>query len=153
MLTTSSLQDALNELGFTPQISLLASRINDPVPKRRVLQTRSIRLCHRCVLTLDWSRLMFLAFPPFSVIPAILSKLVPEKAMRLCIFPTLVHAGLVSKSNTNVNEGKGNLEGKKGSSHASKPFRGDSSSAAQAQPDSLPLIRESGSALITMHYQ
>lgn len=37
--------------------------------------------------TLDWSRLMFYAFPPFSVIPAVLRKIVAEKATGVCNLP------------------------------------------------------------------
>ena len=50
---------------------------------------------------------------------------------------------MVSQRNTNVDEGKGNLESQKGSSQASKPSRGDSPSVAQAQSYGLHLIRDS----------
>ena len=50
---------------------------------------------------------------------------------------------MVPQSNTNVDEGKSNLEIQKGSPQASKPSRRDSPSVAQAQSYGLPLIRDS----------
>ena len=47
------------------------------------------------------------------------------------------------QSNTNVNEGEGNLESQKGSPQDSKLSRGDSPFVAQAQSCGLPLNRDS----------
>ena len=65
-------QDAVNELGFMPEIDLFASRINNLFTKYVSYKTGPSALAIDA-FTLDWSKLMFYAFPPFSVIPAVLS--------------------------------------------------------------------------------
>ena len=86
MLSKASLQDALNELGFMPEIDLFASRINNQFTKYVSNKPDPSALAIDA-FTLDWSKLMFYASPPFSVIPAVLSKIVADKAMGDCILP------------------------------------------------------------------
>ena len=86
MLSQSSLQDALNQLGFTPEIDLFASRVNNQFTKYVSYKPDPSALAIDA-FTLDCSKLMFYAFPPFSVIPAILSKIVAEEAMGVYILP------------------------------------------------------------------
>ena len=86
MLSKASLQDALNELGFMPEIDLFASRINTQFKKYVSYKPDPSALAIDA-FTLDWSKLMFYAFPPFSVIPAVLSKIVADEAMGVCILP------------------------------------------------------------------
>ena len=86
MLSKASLQDALSELGFMPEIDLFASRINNQFTKCVSYKPDPSALAIDA-FTLDWSKLMFYAFPPFSVIPAVLSKIVADEAMGVCILP------------------------------------------------------------------
>ena len=65
MLTTFSLQDALNELDFTPEIDLFLSRINTQFPKYLPFKPDPSAFAID-LFTLDWSSLMFYAFPPLS---------------------------------------------------------------------------------------
>ena len=139
MLSKASLQDALNELGFMQEIDLFASRINNQFTKYVSYKPDPSALAIDA-FTLDWSKLMFYAFPPFSVI------LEQDSCRRShgCLHsPRLAHAGLVSKSNTNVSEGKSRLKSKEGSSQSSKPPQGGSPTVEQAHPNGVPLIRDS----------
>ena len=78
-------QDALSQLGFTPEIDLFALRINNQFTNTCL--TNQIHMLWLLMLLTDWSKLMFYAFPPLSVIPAVLSKTVAEEAMGVCILP------------------------------------------------------------------
>ena len=60
MLGTSSLQDAPNELDFTSEIDLFASRINTQFPKCVSFKPDPTAFAIDA-FTLDWSRLMFYA--------------------------------------------------------------------------------------------
>ena len=83
MLTTSSLQDALNESDFALENDLFVSCMNTHFPKYVSFKPDPSSFAIDA-FTLDWSSLMFYAFPPFSVIPAVLSKIVAEKAAGVC---------------------------------------------------------------------
>lgn len=85
-LNEEVLRKALRELQYCPDIDLFASRINyqfdnyvsyRPDPKALAIDA----------FTLDWSGLKFYAFPPFSVIPAVLSKIYHERALGVCVLP------------------------------------------------------------------
>ena len=79
MLSKASLQDALNQkLACLHYVSIISSQI---------CLTNQIHLLWLLMLLPDWSKLMFYAFPPLSVIPAVLSKTVAEEAMGVCILP------------------------------------------------------------------
>ena len=69
-----------------PEIDLFASRINNQFTKYVSYKPDPSALAIDA-FTLDWSKLMFYASPPFSVIPAVLSKIVADKAMGDCILP------------------------------------------------------------------
>ena len=135
MLTTSSLQDALSELDFTPEIDLFASRMNTQFPKYVSFKPDPSAFAMDA-FTLDWSNIMFYAFPPFSVIPAVLSKIVAEKATGVCILPDWPTQGRYPKATQMLMKERVILK-------ARKYLRGDSPSVAQAQPYGLPLIRDS----------
>ena len=83
MLSKVSLQDALNELGFMPEV---ASRISNQCTKCVSYKPDPSALAVDA-FTLDWLKIMFYAFQPFSVIPAVLSKIVADEAMGVCILP------------------------------------------------------------------
>ena len=61
-LDKAALQNALSRLNFQPDIDVFASRVNYLLPKYVI-----------DVFSLQSSKLDFYAFPPFSVIPAVLS--------------------------------------------------------------------------------
>ena len=86
MLNKSILSGALMQFEFTPEIDLFASRLNaqftryvayGPDPGASAIDAFSI----------DWSNLNFYAFPPFSVIPAVLKKIREDKATGICVLP------------------------------------------------------------------
>lgn len=85
-LEEASLKGALSQLGFYPDIDLFASRINYQFEKyvsyRPDPQAFAID-----AFKLEWSQLKFYAFPPFSVIPALLSKVQHETALGICVLP------------------------------------------------------------------
>ena len=86
MLNRDSLSHALTQLNFLPEIDLFASRLNSqfthcvayrPDPGAVAIDAFS----------LDWPTLKFYAFPPFSVIPAVLTKIRDDKATGVCLLP------------------------------------------------------------------
>ena len=83
MLDKTSVLNALMELNVTPDIYLFASRINHqyvaykPDPNAFAIDAFS----------LDWSKLNFYAFPPFSVIPSVLRKITAEQATGVVVVP------------------------------------------------------------------
>lgn len=86
MLNKISLSRALTQLNFLPEIDLFASRLNAqfthyvayrPDPGGVAINDFS----------LVWSTLNFYAFPPFSVIPAVLKKIRDDKATGVCVLP------------------------------------------------------------------
>ena len=85
-LHKATLQNALSRLNFQPDIDLFASRINHlflkyvsyrPDPEAFAIDA----------LSLQWSKLEIYAFPPFSVLPAVLSKIQREEAQGVVVFP------------------------------------------------------------------
>lgn len=80
------LLNALQGLDFRPDIDLFASRINHQLPKY-VSYRPDPKAFATDAFSLQWSELKFYAFPPFSVIPAVLSKVQNEKALGVCVLP------------------------------------------------------------------
>ena len=85
-LDKASLIWALERLDFKPDIDLFASRINHQLP-RYVSYRPDPEAFAIDAFSLDWSNLDFYAFPPFSVIPTVLNKLVTEGAQGICVLP------------------------------------------------------------------
>ena len=85
-LDKASLIWALERLDFKPDIDLFASRINHQLP-RYVSYRPDPEAFAINAFSLDWSNLDFYAFPPFSVIPTVLNKLVTEGAQGICVLP------------------------------------------------------------------
>ena len=85
-LDRASLICALQKLNFKPDVDLFASRINHQFP-----QYVSYRPDPEAIaidaFSLNWSNLKFYAFPPFSVIPTVLNKLMTEGAQGICVLP------------------------------------------------------------------
>ena len=79
MLNKNSLSCALTQMEFTPEIDLFASRLNAQFT-RYVAYRPDPGAVAIDAFSLDWSTLKFYAFPPFSVIPAVLKKI--KKARR-----------------------------------------------------------------------
>ncbi|CAB3991208.1 Hypothetical predicted protein [Paramuricea clavata] len=86
MLNPTDLQKSLTQLQFTPVIDLFASRINKqfvryasfrPDPEAEIIDA----------FTIQWGNLKFYMFPPFSVVPAVLRKIVEDQAMGVCFLP------------------------------------------------------------------
>ena len=84
MLNRDSLSHASTQLNFRPEIDLFASRLNSqfthyvayrPDPGAVAIDTFSL------------DSLPFYAFPPFSVIPAVLKKIRDNKVTGVCVLP------------------------------------------------------------------
>ena len=85
-LDKASLIWAFERLDFKPDIDLFASRINHQLPRYVSYRPDSEAIAIDA-FSLDWSNLDFYAFPPFSVIPTVLNKLVTERAQGICVLP------------------------------------------------------------------
>ena len=79
-----SLTRALQDLEFTPNIDLFASRINQQFVKY-VSSKPDPQAVATDAFTLSWANLNFYVFPPFSVIPAMLSKIKRDQARGVCV--------------------------------------------------------------------
>lgn len=75
----------LNRLGI-PNIDLFASSINTKC-KTFVSWKRDPESIAVDVFTLNWSELDFYAFPPFSLISKVLSKIISDKARGILVIP------------------------------------------------------------------
>ena len=86
MLNGPELSKALQALEFKPDIDLFASRIN-----HQFLKYVSYRPDPQAIaidaFSITWSFYKFYAFPPFSVIGRMLSKISREKATGICVLP------------------------------------------------------------------
>lgn len=86
MLDKDALLHALEKLTFMPEIDLFASRINNQFPSY-VSYNPDPTASAIDAFSLDWSVLKLYAFPPFSVIPACLSKMVSDQATGIVVLP------------------------------------------------------------------
>ena len=86
MLNNTLLSNALGELDFTPEIDLFASRLNAQFPSY-VAYRPDPGAWAVDAFTINWSVLKFYAFPPFSIIPAVLKKIKEDKATGICVLP------------------------------------------------------------------
>ena len=85
-LDPKSLRTALDDLQFHPEIDLFASRVNHqfpcycsfrPDPSAEAIDA----------FTLNRHTLKFYAFPPFSIMPAVLKKIQTDKGEGICVLP------------------------------------------------------------------
>jgi hypothetical protein len=86
MINPSLLTAALHELQFTPEIDLFASRLNKQF-ERYVSYKPDPQAEAIDAFTLNWTSQNFYAFPPFSVMPRMLQKIVTDEATGICVLP------------------------------------------------------------------
>ncbi|XP_068734585.1 uncharacterized protein [Montipora capricornis] len=86
MLNTTLFSQSLETLQFAPDIDLFASRLNKQLPNYVAYRPdpESIAID---AFTINWAKLKFYAFPPFSVIAAVLKKIQEDKATGVCVLP------------------------------------------------------------------
>ena len=73
MLNNTLLSNALTKLEFTPEIDLFAARLTAQFPRYMAYRPDPGAEAMDA-FTIDWSVLKFYAFPPFSIITAVLKK-------------------------------------------------------------------------------
>ena len=86
MLDPETLHCSLNKLQFKPDVDLFASRINKQF-QNYVAYRPDPDAFAIDAFSLDWSFVKFYAFPPFSVISAVLSKIQDDQAEGICVIP------------------------------------------------------------------
>ena len=86
MLNKDLLHAALQKLDFRPEIDLFASRINKQFAKYIAYRPDPGALAIDA-FTVSWSQQKLYAFPPFSLIPLVLKKIIEDKANMICIIP------------------------------------------------------------------
>ena len=86
MLNPTLLSQSLKTLKFAPDIDLFASRLNKQFPSYVAYRPdpESIAID---AFSINWENLKFYAFPPFSVITAVLKKIQEDKAIGVCVLP------------------------------------------------------------------
>ena len=86
MLNKKDFNLLLHKLNFTPKIDLFASRLNCQIPKfvsyRPDPQSSAVN-----AFTLNWGNLEFYAFPPFTIIPRIIQKIIKDRATGILVVP------------------------------------------------------------------
>jgi hypothetical protein len=86
MLDNAILGESLKTLNFEPEIDLLASRLNNQFPRYAAYKPDpNAEIID--AFTMQWGSLKFYAFPPFSVIPLVLSKMRKENAEGIVVIP------------------------------------------------------------------
>ena len=141
-LNKAALQNALSRLNFRPDIDLFASRINYLFPKY-VSYRPDPEAFAIDAFSLQWSKLDFYTFPPFNVIPAVLSKIQREEALGVVVFPDWPAQGWYPKALEMLKQEPIYLKARRGPTPVTKSSRGSTPSLAQTEPPSLSLIRES----------
>ena len=87
MLQKTLLSYALEQLQFTPEIDLFASRINCQFPQYVAYRPDPGAVAIDA-FSIPWTGLKFYAFPPFSVITSLLKKIQEDKAEGVCVLPS-----------------------------------------------------------------
>ena len=142
-LNKAALQNALSRLNFQPDIDLFASRINYLFPKY-VSYRPNPQAFAIGAFSLQWSRLDFYAFPPFSVIPAVLSKIQREEALGVVVLPDWPAQGWYPKALEMLKQEPIYLKARRDLLRLiTKSSRGSTPNLAQTEPPSLSLIMES----------
>ena len=86
MLNPTLLLQSLQTLKFAPDTDLFASRLNKQFPNYVAYRPDPDSIAIDA-FTINWATLKFYAFPPFSVIPAVLKKIQEDKAIGVCVLP------------------------------------------------------------------
>ena len=81
-----SLQTALEHLHFLPEIDLFASRVNHQFPRYCSFKPDPTAEAIDA-FTINWHNLRFYAFPPFSIMPAVLKKIIADNGEGICVLP------------------------------------------------------------------
>ena len=87
MLQKTLLSYALEQLQFTPEIDLFASRINCQFPQYVAYRPDPGAVAIDA-FSIPWTGLKFYAFPPFSVITSLLKKIQEDKVEGVCVLPS-----------------------------------------------------------------
>ena len=87
MLQKKLLAHALDQLQFTPEVEVFATRINCQFPQY-VAYRPDPEAVAIDAFSIPWTGLKFYAFPPFSVIPSLLKKIQEDKAEGVCVLPS-----------------------------------------------------------------
>ena len=86
MLDNAILGESLKTLNFEPVIDLFASSLNNQFPRYAAYKPDpNAEIID--AFTMQWGSLKFYAFPPFSVIPLVLSKMCKENAEGIVVIP------------------------------------------------------------------
>ena len=96
-LNKAALKNAPSSFNFQPDIDLFASRVNYLFPEY-VSYRPDPEAFAIDAFSLQWSKLNFYAFPPSSVIPAVLSKIQREEALGVVVLPDWPAQGWYSKA-------------------------------------------------------
>jgi len=86
MLNSTLLKQALAKLNVAPNIDLFATRLNSQCEKFVSYRPEPGALAIDA-FTLNWQNINFYAFPPFSVVSAVLQKLQEDKASGVVVLP------------------------------------------------------------------
>ena len=86
MINSDILKSCLKKFDYSPNVDLFASRLNRQF-QAYVSYTPEPDAFAVDAFTLDWSVYKNYAFPPFSLIPKILRKLLEDQAQAICILP------------------------------------------------------------------
>lgn len=86
MLDKKVFQDAISQLNFKPEIGLFASRNNCQI-KKFVSWKPEPESYAIDAYFISWTNINLYCFPPFSVIPTVLQKMVVEKAKGILVMP------------------------------------------------------------------
>ena len=141
MLNTNVLSRSLLELDFMPEIDLFASRLNaqfiryvafraDPGPSAID------------AFTMNWSDLNFSAFPPFSVIPAVLKKIKGGRGHGDMHITVLAHTSMVSSGVRIGNLKNHSPETQQNAPSPAQPAKKDTPTVQTTRAHGLPLTRE-----------
>ena len=71
---------------ITPKIDLFASRLNNPLPAY-VSYKSDLNAYAVEAFSIDWSKLQFYAFPPFSCVSQCIQKIKTDKAKGTLVIP------------------------------------------------------------------
>ncbi len=86
MLNSEILDSSLKQFSFMPDVDLFASRLNNQFQKYVSYKPEPDSFAVDA-FSLDWSMYKNYIFPPFSLIPKVLRKLLEDKAQAICVLP------------------------------------------------------------------
>ena len=141
ILNTTLFSQSLKTLQFAPDNDLFASRLNKQLPDYVTYRPdpESIAID---AFTINWAKLKFYAFPPFSVIAAVLKKIQEDKATGVCVLPNWSSHCLVPQGNENDGTGTSSVGREQNTTPFAQPTnRTPSAPQKNTDPACLPLIR------------